>query len=372
VYDTWDGSDWTRSDEGQGALVSDGVVEPAPDDVAAERGVESTQEFRIEVGVATAVPTAPSAVGVEAAQQLAQRPDGTLVTATRPLSRGATYTVQSRQVPTDPDRLRAAGDEIPAAVLDRYAGAPVATERVVALAASITGGATNDYDRIRAIERWMDDNTEYSLDAPLAPKGVDVVDDFLFESREGWCEQIASSLVVLARLSGVPARLATGFAPGEWDAVGSRFVVRERDAHAWVEVWFPDTGWVTFDPTAVVPLAGTAEATPGAAAVDWRQVAGLALAAVGVVALALGPLRRWLGRRRSRRRSAAPSIGDPDAARIEAQIERAGAAVGRRREPSETISAYAGEVSLLAQSPELAEQGRELDRRYYSGAGPRH
>ena len=98
----------------------------------------------------------------------------------------------------------------------------------------------------------------------------------------------------MARSVGVPARLATGFIPGEFDQAGGRFIVRERDAHAWAEVWFPETGWVTFDPTAAVPLAGTEEATPGAAAIDWREVGGALLLLVGLGALLGGPVRRRL------------------------------------------------------------------------------
>ena len=117
-----------------------------------------------------------------------------------------------------------------------------------------------------AIEDWMGAHTEYSLNAPLSPPGVDVVDDFLFRSKLGWCEQIASSLVVLARSVGIPARLATGFAPGERDALTGRFVVRERDAHAWAEIYFAGIGWQGFDPTASVPLAGDKPASG-----SWMQ-----------------------------------------------------------------------------------------------------
>jgi len=375
TYDTWDGSVWSRSNGADGGFLTDGQVEPAAEDLAAQDGEDSTQEFRIETGFATAVPSAPTPLQVDSDQQLAQRPDATLISPVRPLSRNATYTVRSRQVPTSPELLRATGElEVPRGVLEQYAATPVATERTVELARRITAGATNDYDRVRAIEQWMDDNTEYSLDAPLSPKGVDVVDDFLFESQLGWCEQIASSLVVMARLAGVPARLTTGFTPGEWDAVGGRFVVRERDAHAWAEVWFPTYGWVTFDPTAEVPLAGTAEATPGAAAVDWRQVIGLVLAVVGVVMLFAGPLRRrvqrWAGRRAQRRRHRELVRTEWDVAE-EDRIEALGREAGRPRAPAETISAYAAAVAttLGDQGPgdqDLAERGASIDRRRYA------
>ena len=87
----------------------------------------------------------------------------------------------------------------------------------------------------------------------MPAEGVDAVDDFLFVSQRGFCEQIASALTVMLRSQGVPARLATGYLPGERDRVSGVWKVRASDAHAWVEVWFPETGWEAFDPTASVP-----------------------------------------------------------------------------------------------------------------------
>jgi transglutaminase-like putative cysteine protease len=374
TFDVWDGAAWTRSGPRGGSFVEDGRVEPAPFDLAATEGEPTEQQFRMEVGFATAVPAPASPVGVESAQPIAQRPDGTLLAPTDPLSSGTTYTVRSRQIPTTPQQLAATdAADVPAEVLEQYARAPIATERTVELVEQLTAGLTSDYEKVRAFERWMDANTTYSLDAPLAPKGVDVVDHFLFESQQGWCEQIASSLVVMSRLAGVPARLATGFTPGEWDAVGGRFVVRERDAHAWAEVWFPDHGWVTFDPTAEVPLAGTEEATPGAAAIDWREVVGALLAVVGVVALAYGPVRRrvrrWTERRAERRRVRQLASTRWDVAE-EIRLEQLGRGAGRERRAAETLTTYSAALAASLDQPDLAESGRAVDAHRYSGAPP--
>lgn len=369
TYDRWDGSAWTRSD-GIAELLDDGAVVPSEDDLAAIEGTDSTQEFQLEIGYATAAPSAASPVQVDSPQQFAQREDSTLLAAEQPMGAGTSYTVTSRQLPAGPDALSAAGElEVPDDVLEQYASRPVATQRVVELAESITAGAATDIEKVDALEQWMDDNTEYSLDAPLSPDGVDVVDDFLFESRLGWCEQIASSLVVMARLSGVPARLATGFTQGTWDPVASRFVVRERDAHAWAEVWFPDVGWVTFDPTASVPLAGTADATPGAGARDWREVGGVVLVAVGVLTLAAGVIgRRW--RRRHARRVAArahrAAVKDRWDVAAEAEMERRGAEAGRARLPGETLPAYGQVLEELLDDPEVSETARRIEAFRYA------
>lgn len=374
TFDQWNGSQWSRSGGRGGRLVENGRVTSSPEDLAARLGEDSTQEFRLETGYATALPAAPSAVRVDTAEEIAQRPDGTLWSPGAPVGKGTTYTVESRQVPLDTATLNAAGsthqaadagDATAAAVLEQYARAPETTDRVRALAEQVTAESATDLERVQAIEGWMGVNTTYSLEAPLAPKGVDVVDDFLFESKEGWCEQIASSLVVMARVAGVPARLATGFAPGEFDPVGGRFVVRERDAHAWAEVWFPDAGWVAFDPTADVPLAGTQEATAGADARDWREIAGALLLAVGVVALAAGPVmklvRRWSGRVRVGRAQRRVVRECWDAA-AEARLEQLGTAAGRPRSVGETVTTYAGVVGSLLDDDRVAQVGVIVDR----------
>lgn len=377
AFDTWDGSTWTRSYGRAGNILVGGRATPTPDDLAARSGVESTQEFNLEAGFATVLPAAPSPVHIEAAVDVAQRVDGTLVSPYQPVGRGTRYTVTSRQMPVHPDRLRdapravdaARDDAVAAAVVAQYAQQPIITDRVADVAARVTAGADSDFERILALEEWMGANTTYSLDAPLSPGGVDVVDHFLFDSKEGWCEQIASSLVVMARSVGVPARLVTGYAPGEWDSTGGRFVVRERDAHAWTEVWFPDSGWVPFDPTASVPLAGTDEAAAGATARDWREIVGAALLVIGLVSVGFGPLmgvvQRFLGslrRRRARRREVAQRWE----VRAEQGLERLGEDAGLPRAPADTLTSYGVEIAQRLGEPDLAEVGAVLDRLTYS------
>ena len=144
----------------------------------------------------------------------------------------------------------------------------------------------------------MSDNVEYDLDAPLPDAGEDAVHDFLFDSQLGFCEQIASSLTVMLRTQGVPARLATGYVAGTRDQISGVFEVRASDAHAWVEVWFPGTGWQAFDPTAAVPLSADAEiesvgadlaAGLGGYVGDHPMQIVLVIAG-GIGALAVGPI----------------------------------------------------------------------------------
>ena len=377
LFDVWDGTAWSRSYPRSGRMIDDGTITPAADDLAAINGIETTQEFKLSGGFATVLPTAPSAVRITSAAELAQRTDGTIVTAYQAMGEGTTYTVTSRQMVIDADALRAAGSAkqprsggtLAARVLAQYAQPPVTTERVRDIAKRVTADATNDFDRIVDLQKWMSTNNSYSLDAPLSPAGVDVVDYFLFEQREGWCEQIASSLVVMARSLGIPARLATGYAPGEWDSAGRRFIVRERDAHAWAEVWFPDQGWVPFDPTANVPLAGTAEATAGAQARDWREVFGAILVVIGLVSIAASPVARFVTRMFKRfhdRRAVAQVVAGSWELRAARRLERLGIAVGRARHPSESLSAYGQELAEVTHDERLATVGEMIDRALYS------
>ena len=93
----------------------------------------------------------------------------------------------------------------------------------------------------------------YTLDIPAPPPGVDVVDYFLFDLQQGYCDYYAASMVVLARSLGLPARLAVGYAAGAYDPVRERFTVVEADAHSWPELYFAGFGWIPFEPTAAQP-----------------------------------------------------------------------------------------------------------------------
>ncbi len=368
TFDAWDGRVWTRSDQrtqtlgGNGAKVS---VPVDPYDDGALTGPSMRQTFHIRTNFSDLVFAAPSPVTVETANRLGGRADGTVV-AFGGFGKGAVYTVTSRSALPTAAALRAADSvRAPAAVLDEFAQVPPATNRVRALALQITAPATTDYDKIRAFEGWLADHVKYSLDAPLAPTGTeDVVDDFLFRSREGWCEQVASSMVVLARSVGIPARLATGFVPGTRDSLTGEFVVRERDAHAWAEVYFPGIGWQPFDPTASVPLAG--DASTHGSWIQWARghavLLGL-LAAVVVLAATSTPTIVAFFRRRIARRHA------PWSTRILARLERIGRRAGRPRAPSETPREYARVLSEYLADDRLRSVGDTLDAEGFSRAG---
>ena len=99
------------------------------------------------------------------------------------------------------------------------------------------------------MNQYLKETYPYDLSIPPQMEEMDAVEYFLFEQKRGYCEQFSSSLAVMARSLGIPARVATGYAPGEYNPFTGYYDVRASDAHAWVEIYFPGYGWSTFDPT---------------------------------------------------------------------------------------------------------------------------
>jgi transglutaminase superfamily protein/uncharacterized protein DUF4129 len=117
------------------------------------------------------------------------------------------------------------------------------------LARQVTAGKTNPYDQATAIETYLRTGYTYTLTPTVPPRDVDPLEYFLFTSKEGYCEYFASAMGDMLRSLGIPTRLVNGYGPGTFDEHLGRYVVREADAHTWVEVYFPDLGWVAFEPT---------------------------------------------------------------------------------------------------------------------------
>jgi protein-glutamine gamma-glutamyltransferase len=150
--------------------------------------------------------------------------------------------------PAPPERLlRASGGADPVGI-SAYLQLPRLPERVQRLADSLAAGHETRLDHARAVEGFLHAEFAYTLDLPRTRADASV-DAFLFRRREGHCEYFSTAMAVLLRASGVPARNVTGFAGGEWNRFGSYLAVTGNSAHSWVEVWFPQLGWVTFDPT---------------------------------------------------------------------------------------------------------------------------
>jgi hypothetical protein len=157
------------------------------------------------------------------------------------------YDADSDIARPSPVQLRAAGDTFPQLV-SAYLQLPTLDPRIMRLAAQIAGSASNSYDKATALESYLKTHYGYTLQLPSTPV-ADPLANFLFERKQGHCEYFASSMAVMLRTLRIPARVVNGFRSSEFNDVTGNYVVRAKDAHSWVEAYFPSYGWVTFDPT---------------------------------------------------------------------------------------------------------------------------
>jgi transglutaminase-like putative cysteine protease len=165
--------------------------------------------------------------------------------------------------PFTEEQLRAAGTTYPEWLIESqyFSLSDSVPDRVLALALELTATEPTPYDRARAIETYLR-RFPYSLDLPEPPANRDVVDYFLFDLQKGYCDYYATAMVVLARAAGLPARLAVGYASGVYDPTTAEYVVTEAEAHSWPEIYFPEYGWIEFEPTAAQPVPDRSAQAP--------------------------------------------------------------------------------------------------------------
>ena len=247
VFDSYEGGRWLASDAAlKKTTARFGAVSPAVDSGLAPDPVEI--EAIDERLSRSFIPLA--------ARQLQTTPSEVLVDdlgVVRALLKG--HLARVRFVPGARDRASVAAPRASDLHLPRRL-----ERRIEALAGEWTAGATTDADKLRAIETRLSTEFSYSR-AFVRSAGVDPLLDFLFVEKRGHCEYFASALAVLGRAAGVPTRVVMGYRVSERSPFGY-FVVRERNAHSWVEAWLPPAGWVTLDatPEAAQPQNGEREA----------------------------------------------------------------------------------------------------------------
>ena len=295
---------------------------------------------------------------------------------------GDAYRVTSTsQIASDAD-LRAATGPDPAE--PRWTALPgTIAPRVEALAGELAAGQADRFDTVEAIENYLRTNETYDLNSPEPAAGHDAVDDFVFVSHRGFCEQFATAAVVMLRSVGVPARLVTGYAFGDLNLEPGRRVFRGTDAHAWVQVYYPGIGWVDSDPTA--SAAAVAASTGGAPQQSirqrvenvlhdaWRHMPGgrggaliliATLVAAGVGLTYLGARRSW---RRRRRAPFARRNGDTPALAAYLRLEEALAGDDRARAPGETLGEFAGRLGAMVVTPrDVGAAMRCVERECYA------
>lgn len=170
------------------------------------------------------------------------------------LSRRLQYTVASIQHSLSNEDRQGNLSNYPAEATRRFLQLPSLSPKLADLVRVVTRDVTTPYEMTIAIKQHLLSSYAYSLDVGSI-LSASPLEDFLFTRKTGYCEHYATAMVVMLRTIGIPARLVTGFLPGEWNDFGHYYTVRQQDAHAWVEVWFPRSGWVTFDPTPSVVKA---------------------------------------------------------------------------------------------------------------------
>jgi transglutaminase-like putative cysteine protease len=218
-------------------------------------------------------PSQPVWVDVPYRPQLAVEPDGTVdlvaLNSTAIIMPGQPYEVRASLVSATVADLREAGTDYPEWILERYTQLPPEiTPATHELAAKISEGLESPYDIVTSVTEFLR-AYEYRETIPAPPANRELIDWWLFEYQAGFCQYYATAHVVLLRSLGIPARLAVGYAQGEYEGRGVDTVpveglpdpedftdqggiyrIRARNAHAWPEVYFPGIGWVEFEPTA--------------------------------------------------------------------------------------------------------------------------
>ncbi len=169
----------------------------------------------------------------------------------RALEVGESYSVVSSSTQVTERALREASTDYPQPIGERYLQLPDGfSAQTAALATEITQSQLTVYDRAKAVEEYLRTNYVYNEEIEAPSEDQDPVEYFLFNIRQGYCDYYATSMTVMLRSLGIPARTASGYAEGEYDRESGSYIVTEQDAHTWVEVYFPNYGWIEFEPTA--------------------------------------------------------------------------------------------------------------------------
>jgi transglutaminase-like putative cysteine protease len=266
------------------------------------------------------------------------------------VSETVSYTVRSYLPAPTADNLQSVSSFYPPMIREHYLQLPeTVPSRVVDLAREVVAEGESVYEQARLLERYLR-TYPYSLDVARPPEGRDVVDYFLFGAREGYCDYYATAFVVMARIVGIPARLASGYIGGQYDYDSRVYKVRQDNAHSWPEVYFPGWGWIGFEPTAVreitvlpeeLPLP--AETLPGPTGPPARvirskwRVVGLRLAILVGAWLVVVVWRRY------RRRQAALPTTLPLAW---SWVGQRGGGLGVPLDPALTPQEYAGALAI--------------------------
>lgn len=263
VYNHYENGGWGESQTVMGKFSPEGEDLPIPD-LAGRTEYEFTITSYTQGQAVLSLPAQPLWVSRPADVTSFPLADGTqdvIFLQTFPfLEPGETYRVRAAMSNPSVQELRAAGEDYPDWVKERYLQLPDDfSPRVRNYASQITYGLKTPYEKVQAITTALRAQIEYQPNIILPPPGTDIMEWFLFEGRQGYCNYYATAEVLMLRSQGIPARLAVGFAQGiategaqrsgETEITEQVFSVNRKHAHAWPEIYFPGIGWVEFEPT---------------------------------------------------------------------------------------------------------------------------
>lgn len=248
AYDAYDGRAWYQSQDEVRNIEADGRAffrikeKPKRDTFVASFYIAQAMPNILWIGGNPASILFPAErIGID-------RTDGYRIG--EPLQAGMIYSLVSERIEFDPEALRRDSGYFNSRIREQYLALPTTiTERTRQLAHDLTADAPTNYDKVIAIRDYLLRSYPYDyFPPPLAPN-TDAVDQFLFVDQRGVCEMYVSAMIVLLREMGIPARFVVGYGSGDYNAFTGYYEVRANHAHAWVEVYFADFGWIPFDPT---------------------------------------------------------------------------------------------------------------------------
>lgn len=247
TYDKYSGTGWLTSSTSTGQYQAGALV--SVEKVPSQQSLN--QEFEILGPVGRLLYFAGSLVSVDQDFILSSRSNQDIFGASIDTT---SYRVETLLSTFNENALRESETDFPDWIRRRYLALPEGLpQRVRDLAQQLTATAQTPYDRAVSIESYLRD-FPYSLEVPRASRNRDIADYFLFDLQRGYCGYYATTMSVLARAAGLPARLVIGYASSRYDPLSQRHIVTQADAHAWVEIYFQDYGWVEFEPTPNRPV----------------------------------------------------------------------------------------------------------------------
>ncbi len=259
ALDTFDNKSWSKSKTGTKIAFEKGDGDVLQVDFSAGRENRAIQTIYLEPLDTPVLFALSRAVAIQGSFPVVFKDAYGSLTYSRSYERVSYKVLSDRSLPSDPE-LRADNKPYIADVSNYRMLPPVLDQRIEKLAEKVTATAQTRYDKARAIETYLQNNFGYTLEQKAG--GDEPLADFLFNVREGHCEYFATAMAVMLRTQGIATRIVNGFHGGEYNDTVDVTVVRQRNAHAWVEVYFPgEDVWVPFDPT---PFAGQTAAASSA------------------------------------------------------------------------------------------------------------